>query len=233
MRQFILSGVTMGFLMLGNALRAGNTPSDTASQTRTISNFDVLKVDGNFNVVLVPESNCSLKITADKSIISDVLSTNTGTTLKVSMKTGVTGSAMIEIGMKDIVQISINTNGSVSSTKEIKSDALALNLDGNTGGTLNLDVKMLTFNSTTERDMTLKGKANKCNAKLTGDGNTDMSELKVDDLTLEKSDDGNIKIFAHPNLSATMEGTGRITYYGNPRKKIFHIHGNGQIVEGK
>ncbi len=228
--QFCLSALLMLFQLTAAGMA---TPADSATETRKVNPFDVIKIEGNFNVVLVPGSACSLKVTAGKDILPSVLNKNTGTTLSISMKPGTQGSATLEIGIKDIVQISLNINGSLSSAKEIKADNLALNLDGNTGGTLLLNVKMLTFNSTTEKDLVVKGKAGKCIGKLTGDGNTDMSELKVEDMTIEKSDDGDLKIFAHPDLSATMEGTGKITYYGNPKKKIFHIHGNGQIVEGK
>lgn len=233
MKRFILFFSSVCLLLFHSYVNGRNTPGDSVSETRTVTSFDVVKIEGNFDVVFVPNSKCSLKVAGSKDVLSNIINKNIGTTLNITMKPGTTGNASLVIGTKDIVQISMNTNGSVSCTAALKGDALALNIDGNTGGTLLLDVKMLTFNSTSEKDMVLTGKANKCNAKLTGDGNTDMSALKVEDLTIEKSDDGDLKIYAHPDLSARMEGTGKITYYGNPRKKIFHIHGNGQIVEAK
>jgi hypothetical protein len=220
----------VSFQFIGHAI---NVPVDSVSETKTIAAFTVLKIQGNFNVVLSPGTGCSLKVTADKATMPSVDVKNSGTSLIITMKDGATGGATLYIGMKEIIQISINTTGTISCAKEIKTDDLSLSLEGNVEGTLMLNIKMLTLNTKSDKNLVLKGKSKKSNAKLAGDGNIDMSALQIDDLMLDNSCDADVKIFAHPDLHVKMSGAGTLTYYGNPRVKVFTVHGNGQVVEGK
>ena len=207
--------------------------ADSVTETKNVSAFTVIKIQGNFNVVLTPGSGCSLKITAVKDFMPAIDIKNVGTTLNISSKAGAVGGATLYIGMKEIIQININTTGTVSCTKEIKTDDLSLTLEGNIEGSLMLNIKMLTLNTNSAKNLELKGKAKKSNAKLNSEGNVDMSALQVDDLQLDNGCDGDVKIFAHPDLHVKMDGTGTLTYFGNPRVKVFTVHGEGKVVEGK
>jgi hypothetical protein len=218
----------VSFQFIGHSI---NVPVDSLSETKTVAAFTVLKVQGNFNVVLSPGTGCSLKVTADKATMSSVDVKNSGTSLIITMKDGATGGATLYIGTKDILQISLNTTGTVSCSKEIKSNDLSLNLDGKVEGTLMLNIKMLTFNSNTDKNFVLNGKVEKCNAKIQGEGNMDMGALKVDDLTVDNSSDGEVKVYAKSKLSA--KTTGKLTYYGKPKDKILKVINDGQFEEGK
>lgn len=204
--------------------------ADTTSVTKKVSVFTVLKIQGDYNVILTQGSECSLKVNGDKDAVAAVEAKNTGVTLSI---TGGKGNITLYVTFKDINQISVNGNCKVSATKEIKSGDLALNLDGNTEGTLDIKVKVFTFNCNTDKNFTLTGKADKGNAKVDGEGTIDMSQLKVSDLTIEYSGDSDIKIYAHPNLHVKMSGNGNLIYYGNPRVKIFKVDGTGMPKEGK
>ena len=204
--------------------------ADTTSVTKKVSVFTVLKVQGNYNVVLTQGNECSLKVNGDKDAVAAVDAKNTGVTLNV---TGGKGNVTLYVTFKDINQISINGTCKVSAAKQIKTGDLALNLDGKTEGSLDLKVKVFTFNCNTDSNFSLSGKADKGNAKVDGEGTIDMSQLKVDDLDIEYSGDSDIKIFAHPTLHVKMSGDGNLIYYGNPRVKIFKVNGTGMPKEGK
>lgn len=204
--------------------------ADTASVEKKVSVFTVLKVQGDYNVVLTQGNECSLKVNGDKDAVAAVDAKNTGVTLNV---TGGKGNVTLYVTFKDINQITINGACKVSATKQIKTGDLALNLDGKTAGSLDIKVKVFTFNCNTDNNFTLTGKADKGTAKVDGEGTIDMSQLKVDDLNVEYSGDTDIKIYAHPNLHVKMSGDGNLIYYGNPRVKIFKVDGNGMPKEGK
>jgi hypothetical protein len=206
---------------------------DTASDARRVSKFTVLKIQGNFKVVLIPGDNYDLKVNGDKSAITAVHSSNVGTSLNITMDQGTTGDITLYVTFKDILQISINGNIKVCDTRVIKSDDLSLTIDGNTEGTLDLKVKMLTFTSNTDKNLTLKGSAEKCNTKVEGEGAIDMSAFKVDDLTVDYASDTDIKVYARPDLHVKMGGAGNLTYYGGPKVKVFKVNGTGNPIEGK
>lgn len=209
---------------------------DSISADKKINNFTTLKVNGNFNIVLI-QGSCSLKITAvDQNTMSAIDVKSTPTSLTITEKDGTTGGATLYIGLKDENQISININGTVSAPKTIENGELSLNIDGNTTGTLTLDVKMLNCNLSSGKELVLKGKAKQCNFKDSGEGNIDASELKIDNLTLDDSSDGDLKIYAKPEMHVKMEGSGALTYYGSPRIKTFKLGGQAtdkQITESK
>lgn len=224
------------FLSLSQMVTAG-VLADSVTEEKKVNAFTILKVKGNFNIVFL-ESSSSLKITAsDKDAMAGIDVKSTPTALTINQKDGATGSATLYIGIKDANQINININGAVSTSgKGINTGELALNIDGNVSGTIVLDVKMLSLNSSSGKAIVFKGKAKQINFKDTGEGSIDASELKTDNLTLDDSSDGDLKIYAHPEMHVKLEGSGNFTYYGNPRVKTFRVGGQAtekQITEGK
>ncbi|MGP8217578.1 MAG: head GIN domain-containing protein [Bacteroidia bacterium] len=223
------------FLLFTQAIMAF-TVADSITETKNVTAFTTLKINGNFNIVFT-QGICSLKITApDKDLMSSVDVKNSGATLGINMKEGVQGAATLYIGLKDIQQITLSINGTVSSSNTINTDNLSLNIAGNALVVLTLDIKMLNYISNSEKPTILNGKVKKCTFKDSGQGNINASELKTDDMTLEDSSDGDLKVYAHPELHIKLTGSGTITYFGNPETKTFKAEGAAseqQIVESK
>jgi hypothetical protein len=230
-RKFI---TLLVFVSFSQAIMAYNV-ADSVTEIKKINAFTVLKIKGNFNIVFT-NGSCSLKVVASDKDAMAAIDIKSTTTLNINMKDGTTGTATLYIGLKDIQQIAINTNGSVSSTNAIDVGDLSLNIDGNAAGTLNLDVKVLNCNSNSGKALVIKGKAKTCNFKDGGEGSIDASALKTDNLNLEDSSDGDLKIYAHPEMHVKITGSGTFTYYGNPRIKTFKVGGQAteqQIIENK
>ena len=206
---------------------------DTVSESKKIDVFTVLKIEGDFTVVLTQGSACSLKIDGDKDAVAAVQVLGKGVTLSITKSGGAKGNVTLYITFKDINQVSVSGNCTVSATNQIKTGDLMLSLNGNTQGSLNVKTKVLTFNSNTDKNFTLTGKANRGNAKLDGEGAIDMSQCKIEDFNLEFSSDADAKIYAHPKLNVKMSGAGNLIYYGNPRIKVFKVDGTGMPKEAK
>lgn len=225
LRNFFLAAVLL--LSFQQLCFAG----DTVSDDRKVTKFTVLKIQGNFHVVLTPDADYSLKVNGNKATVAAVTSKMGGIALSINMPDGTKDSVTLYIGFKDINQITINGNCAVSSTKPVKSDDLKLDLQGNTRGSMDLKIKMLTFVGNTDQPFNLTGKVETCAATVKGDGALDLSQLKVDEMKLDFGTDTDIKIFAH-DLNVTMGGAGNVIYYGNPKKKIFNVHGSGEPKPG-
>lgn len=209
----------------------GPAAGDTISDDRKVTKFTVLKIQGNFHVVLTPDADYSLKVNGNKATVATVQSKMVGTGLNINMPDGTKDSATLYISFKDINQISINGQCAVSATKQVKSDDLKLDLEGNTRGSIDMKVKMLTFVGNTDQPFTLTGKVETCAATVKGDGALDLSQLKADELRLDFGTDTDIKIFAK-DLNLTMGGAGNVTCYGNPKKKVVNSHGTGEFKLG-
>ncbi len=231
--KFIAFSVFFAFTQVAIA----SNMADSVTEEKKINAFTILKIKGNFNVVFTEAKSSSLKVTAsDKDAMASIDVKSTPTALTINQKDGATGTATLYIGLKDIQQIAININGTVSTTNSIDPGELTLNIDGNVSGTIMLDVKLLNYTSSSSKALVLKGKAKQSNFKDSGEGSVDASELKTDNLTLDDSSDGDLKIYAHPEMHVKLEGSGGLTYYGNPRIKTFRVGGQAtekQIVESK
>jgi len=225
-------GLLCGF---SQVLMASNV-ADSVTEVKKVNAFTTLKVNGNFNIIFT-QSSCSLKITAsDQNTMSAIDVKSTPTSLTISQKDGAQGAVTLYIGLKDEQLITLNINGTVSATNTIDNGELSINIDGNVSGALTLDVKMLNLNCSSGKGLVFKGKAKQCNFKDSGEGSIDASELKTDNITLDDSSDGDLKIYAHPEMHVKMEGSGALTYYGSPRIKTFKVSGQAtdkQITEGK
>lgn len=191
----------------------------------------MLKITGNFKVVLIPDADFALKVNGNKNTVSSVQSKMAGIILNISVADGTKDSATLYISFKELNQITINGSCNVSSTKQIKSDDMKLDLEGTARGSMDLKIGMLTFISNTDGNFNLTGKADKVVATVKGDGALDLSQLKADEVRLDFGTDTDMKIFAH-DLNVTMGGAGNITYYGNPKKKVFAVHGTGEPKQG-
>jgi hypothetical protein len=214
---------------------ASTMAGDSVTETKNVSVFTVIKVQGNFNVVITQSGTCSLKITADKHLMPSITVSNKGVTLNVTMPADAKGTATLYIGVKDINQITITTNGNVSNTGTIKSSDLAVNIDGNAVVNFNIDAKVLNYSSSSGKESTVKGKSKMCTFKDGGEGNIDASGLETDNMNVDDSSDGDLKVYGHPELHAKITGTGNFTYYGKPRIKTFKVEGaanSSQVVEG-
>ena len=228
--------VAFGFFCCVSQAVMANNVADSVTEIKKVNAFTTLKVNGNFNIVFT-QGSCSLKITAsDQNAMSGIEVKSTPSSLTISQKDGAQGTATLYIGLKEEQIISLNINGNISATNTIDNGELSLNFDGNVVGTLVLDVKMLNVNTSSGKALVLKGKAKQCNFKDSGEGSVDASELKMDNITLDDSSDGDLKIYAHPEMHVKLEGTGALIYYGNPRIKTFKVSGQAtdkQITEGK
>jgi hypothetical protein len=215
--------------------KASAYAGDSITESKNISVYTVLKVQGNFNVVITQNGTCSLKITAEKDLMSSIDVKGQGVTLNITMKADAKGTATLYIGAKDLNQITITTNGNVSNTGVIKAADLAVNIDGNAMVSFNLDAKVINYTSSSNKESTIKGKADKVNLIDGGEGNIDASGLKTDNMNVEDSGDGDLIVYGHPELHVKITGTGKLTYMGKPRVKTFKVEGaanSSQVVEG-
>jgi hypothetical protein len=227
--------IGLSCLVFSQQLMALNA-ADSVTEVSKIIEFNSLKINGNFNVVLTEGKSCSMKIVApDKDALAAVM-VKSGVTLNVTMKEGTKGASTLYITVKDLQQLNVNIEGTLSCTNKLDADAFTLNVDGNATVNLTFDTKMLNCTLNSGKPIVLKGKAKSCIFKDSGDGNVDASELKTENLTMEDDSDGDLKVYAHPEMHAKVNGGGNLTYYGNPRVKTFKLSGRAseqQIKENK
>jgi hypothetical protein len=78
-------------------------------------------------------------------------------------------------------------------------------------------------------DFVVDGRADSLVASLFGSGNADLTRIEAPDLTVSVYGSGDARVRATRALSASVFGSGRIDYSGDPTEVSRSVHGSGRI----
>ncbi len=73
------------------------------------------------------------------------------------------------------------------------------------------------------------GKASELSIEVNGSGNVEAQELTASEASVEINGSGNVGVMARDYLTATINGSGDITYTGNPGQVSKSVAGSGRI----
>jgi hypothetical protein len=184
------------------------------SETRNVSGFDSLALEGSGNVSVAFGSNESVVVQADDNIIPLITTTvqNSSLVIRTKNNTNITTRSGIRISvtMKTIRGISLKGSGDI-------------NVDGLTGSDVVVELPG-------SGNITITGTANSVDISLPGSGNILCEGLEARDVKITLNGSGNITAYASESLDATLRGSGTIRYFGNPSQVNKSIIGSGTIT---
>lgn len=133
------------------------------------------------------------------------------------------GELVVKMDGAVILKESLRVVASGPSLVSLSSDGSGrIRVEGHSGSELRMRVSG-------SGDVVASGKAQYINAKITGSGSINATNLRVEDVAVEVKGSGNARVFA--NLSAQIEltGSGSVTVLGQPGKRDVLKTGSGQI----
>ncbi|MDH3283387.1 MAG: DUF2807 domain-containing protein [Acidobacteriota bacterium] len=182
-----------------------------ATETREISSFESLVVTGAADVELSIGEPLSLWIEADDNLLPLVTTDVRGERLVVSSR----GSYSTRHGVR--VRVAAPA---VSSVKLAGSGTITI--EGLDGGELELTVAG-------SGDIVVTGEVDSLDASVGGSGDIDGSRLVSRSVRARIAGSGDIDVHATEALTATIAGSGEITYRGDPPSIERSIAGSGSI----
>lgn len=126
-------------------------------------------------------------------------------------------------------QIVSTGSGNISIDGVLKSDQLKIKLDGSGNLTGKINVGDFEMENTGSSNMRLSGSVEKANIRSSGSGNLHSFDLIVDDCSISKSGSGNAQITVNRSLTASISGSGNLTYKGSPKILASSSAGLGKI----
>lgn len=78
-------------------------------------------------------------------------------------------------------------------------------------------------------DITASGEAGELDVEVNGSGNVDTRDLVAVEASVEINGSGNVDVMARDYLTAVINGSGDIRYYGNPGQVVKRVEGSGRI----
>ena len=182
------------------------------TQQRFVAPFNQIRLDISAEVTIAQGDTCTCSITADDNIVPLVHTQLLDRTLWISAKEGFSSHRDIHITLTapTITQVDLRGSGDIRLDGVTKKD-LALELKGS-------------------GDITAKGTVENLTAVLKGSGDLWLEDLQADRATVTVSGSGDARIHAREAITATVHGSGDITYSGAPPEVHTDIHGSGDIT---
>lgn len=174
--------------------------------------FNAVKVGGSFDVEVVCGKRQPVTVTADDNILPYIKTVVDNNTLTVDISQSIcTVSALrVSIVVPNLDQLTIEDAADVTA-EGINSNRFRLISEG-------------------AADITLKGKARRFDARLTGSCELDAAGLIAADLSISARGAADATVHATNSLTATVKDSATVFYHGNPKKVTRQVTDAGDLA---
>ena len=185
-----------------------------ATETRQVSGFTQINLDGNGEVTIEEGDAETLTIEADDNVLPALTSEVSDGTLKLGTKQGTTIRTMnpirYRVTMTELTGISLSGSGAVNG-RDLTIRAVRIDISGS--GTVNLS-----------------GSGDEQDIRISGSGRYDGLQLTTQKVNAEISGSGEILVAVSAELRVNISGSGSVTYSGDPRIET-SISGSGKLIK--
>jgi len=201
------------------------------SQITTEVNGGVLEIDveGNIWNVEVMEVYVTVK-NLEKVMINgsgDVKSENTIQGIDFDVNINGSGDVALDLSIKSL-ETKINGSGDVKVSGVQGNFNLKVGGSGDfIGENLNLELCEIEVNGS--GDVKLSGTANKIKIRQSASGDVNLFNLPAETVEARTNGSGDVVLFVNGTLTATLTGSGDITYKGEPKNVDVSSTGSGEV----
>ena len=235
-KSFLLVAVCIMFLQSAfaqwcNEKIRGN--GDMVTKTRSVGDYDGIRLVGSMNVELVSGSEGKITVNAESNLQEYIVTEVKNGMLKISTEKGYNLSPkndiLITVPVESISEISVTGSGDIWNKDKLKASEMKVQVTGSGDLVLDLEVEDLEGTVTGSGDIELKGRSQNFECTVTGSGDFNAYGLQAENVEARVSGSGDIMVYAARSLKASVSGSGDITYKGNPEKQDFKTHGSGSV----
>ena len=200
----------------------GNNLLDTLQLTT--QKFDRIEISAPFDVILEKGNHSEIKIIGESNVIPEVFTEVKNNTLLLSTSNNVKffGNAMdrtqLIVTTKDISEICVLGSAKVSSTSNVESKYLSLELIGSGEISLTIESQNISVDITGSGNVELKGNCKIIKGKVIGSGILHTKQLKSKKSFIKIVGSGQASVCSSEKLHASINGTADVTYVGEPKE---------------
>ncbi|WP_417938946.1 head GIN domain-containing protein [Flavobacterium sp. RS13.1] len=202
--------------------------------TKTLGDFDTIKVYDKLNVKLVQSSENKLVVKGAREAELEAVNKNGILKIRMPFPKLLSGEDLeVTLYYKHIELIDVNEGAIVSGSETIK--ATSFKVSAQEGGKINVDleVEKLKVSSVSGGEITLTGKASNQVASLGAGGYLLASKLATSQTTVSVSAGGKADVNASMLVDAKVSAGGSIYIYGKPKQINQKTVFGGKIEEVK
>ena len=199
---------------LPSGLNVVKGSGNVTSETRTISGVTSIDLAGSADVDITFGETESLVVEAEDNIIALIETEVQNGQLVIGRKSGAgyscTKPVTVHVTLKSLEAVSLSGSGSIS-VPNFKGDTIKVDLSGS-------------------GDINVSGTADSAEMTVGGSGRINGEQLKANSVEVSIDGSGSASVYASEQLDATIEGSGRIRYSGNPADINQNVNGSGGIT---
>lgn len=225
-----LSACTLPFV---NTVRGSG---NVITETREVSDFDAIRLDGAGGLTITQGENTSLQIEAEDNILPKLTSEVQEDKLVLGYEESFWKTTLFPthginytLTVTDLSAITLNGAGSLD-LDALETDSLTVEVNGAGQVTItNLAADSLSLEINGTGNAHLSGDVINQSITIDGAGNVNAGDLRSAKADIEVNGLGNGTIWVTEALTVTVNGGGSLSYYGNPTLSQ-DISGAGNIV---
>ena len=181
------------------------------SESRELNNFTSIILLGSIDVNIKTSESNNCVVVADDNLIPYIKTEVVNNKLNISLNESYSSEEklVVNINTPNYDEVSLSGSGNIN-ILDFKNNNLSLNISGSGNITGNGEVETLVV-------------------KINGSGNLMSKEIKSKSATITINGSGVGKVFASDSISAKINGSGNIKYFGNPENVDSVINGSGDI----
>jgi len=186
--------------------------------------FDWIEISAPFDVIVEKGDHYGVKIIGESNVIPEVFAEVKNNTLLLSTSNNVKffGNAIertqLIVTTKDISEIYVLGSAKVSSTSNVESKHLSLELMGSGEISLPIESQNVSVDITGSGNVDLKGNCKIIKGKVIGSGILHTSQLKSKKSFIKIVGSGQASVCSSEKLHASINGTADVTYVGEPKE---------------
>lgn len=220
------------------------------TENRDIESFDRIENFISADVTVKIGKAQQVKLTFDDNLIDLVTTEVRGSTLEIRSEesynsrrgckieivvpslelAGINGSGDMTVsGLKaENFELDVHGSGDFEGEGEVKYLSLAIHGSGDVEfkDLVSDEVSVAIYGS---GDVYLDGEAGECAVSVNGSGDVDARRLEADDVSVAVYGSGDVYVRANDRLTASINGSGDVTYYGDPKDVNRRVYGSGSL----
>ena len=181
------------------------------SESRELNNFTSITLLGSIDVNIKTSESNNCVVVADDNLIPYIKTEVVNNKLNISLNERYSSEdkLVVNINTPNYDEVSLSGSGNIN-ILDFKNNNLSLNISGSGNITGNGEVETLVV-------------------KINGSGNLMSKEIKSKSATITINGSGDGEVFAGDSISAKINGSGNIKYFGDPENIDTIINGSGDI----
>lgn len=230
MKKHAMIPVLAGLLALGGCGVLQDAGPQTTQQ-RTIGAVTAVKLLTSGDLRITTGESPTLSITAGANQLDDLTSVVDNGTLILDSNAGMTGGGDISYALvvPAISQLELRGSGDATGTGVVDGDFSLIVSGSGAANLTGLDVPSVAVNLSGSGDATLGGQADAQEVDLSGSGGYDGSGLTTGQTGVQVTGSGDAQVNVSGRLSATISGSGDISYTGSPTEVEKSVTGSGSV----